>query len=252
MWTQEAVWVGYQPQPWRYNIIFTLQVTQNPKNLRKVVWVELFEATAICPWIAYQCAQTLWICLMRIREAVVEVDVSLNHDKMTSFWLHKWPRTPKSNPSKLGITVWGYCHMPMDSISMCSNTLDMYNVDSGSSCWGCCQPQPWCNDIILTPQVTQNPKIWAKYCGYNCLRLLLFAHWSAYQCSQTLFICLMWIQEAVWDGCQLRPWCNDIILTPQVTQNPKLWAKFCGYYSLSLLLYAHGQHINVLKHFVYV
>jgi len=28
-----------------------------------------------------------------------EVAVSLNHEEMTSFWLHKWPRTPKSEPS---------------------------------------------------------------------------------------------------------------------------------------------------------
>ncbi len=29
--------------------------------------------------------------------------VSLNHDKMTSFWLHKWPRTTKSDPSSVGV-----------------------------------------------------------------------------------------------------------------------------------------------------
>ncbi len=28
-----------------------------------------------------------------------EIAVTLNHDVMTSFWLHKWPRTPKSEPS---------------------------------------------------------------------------------------------------------------------------------------------------------
>ncbi len=35
----------------------------------------------------------------------------------------------------------------------------------GEAVWGGCQPQPWPNDIILTPQVTQNPNIWPKYCG---------------------------------------------------------------------------------------
>jgi hypothetical protein len=29
-----------------------------------------------------------------------EVAVSLNLDIMTSFWIHKWPRTPTSEPSK--------------------------------------------------------------------------------------------------------------------------------------------------------
>ena len=62
-----------------------------------------------------------------------EVAVSLNHDRMTSFWFHKWPRIIKSEPSKVGMTVRGYCHIPMDSISMCSNTLYMYNLDVGSS-----------------------------------------------------------------------------------------------------------------------
>ena len=43
----------------------------------------------------------------------------LNH----IIWLPKWPRTPKSEPSSVDIIVWGYCHMPMDSKSMCSDTL---------------------------------------------------------------------------------------------------------------------------------
>ncbi len=41
--------------------------------------------------------------------------------------------------------------MTMDSISMCSNTLYMSNMDVESSDWGGCQPQSWGNDIILTP-----------------------------------------------------------------------------------------------------
>jgi hypothetical protein len=97
--------------------------------------------------------------------------------------------------------------------------------------WGGCQPKPWRNGIILTPQVTQSPNIWANQCGYNYLR-------TAYQCSQILCTCIMWTQEAVWVGCQLQPWCNDIILTPQVTQNPKIRPKKCGYDWLRLLPYA--------------
>ncbi len=42
------------------------------------------------------------------------------------------------------------------------------------------------------------------------------------------------------------------ILTPQVTKNPKFWAKYGGYNCVKLLPYAYGQHINVLKHCVYV
>ncbi len=91
-----------------------------------------------------------------------DVAVSLNYDIMTSFWLHKWPRTTKYEPNKVGITVRGYYHTPMDSISMWSNTLHVSNVDAGSSLGGC-HPQPWHkNGIFLTPQVTQNHKVWAK------------------------------------------------------------------------------------------
>ncbi len=73
---------------------------------------------------------------------------------------------------------------------------------------------------------------------------------TAHQCAQTLCICLMWMWEAVWGSWQ--QWHHGIILTPQVTQNPKIWPKYGGHNCLRLLTYAHGQHMNVLKHFVYV
>ena len=31
------------------------------------------------------------------------------------------------------------------------------------------------------------------------------------------------MHEAVWGGCQPQPCRNDIISTPQVNQNPKIW-----------------------------
>jgi hypothetical protein len=62
-----------------------------------------------------------------------EVAASLNHDIMTSFLLHKRPRAPKSEPSRVGITVKGSYCMLMDSISMHSNTLYMSKMDGGSS-----------------------------------------------------------------------------------------------------------------------
>ncbi len=107
----------------------------------------------------------------------------------------------------------------MDSISMCSNTVYMSNMDAGSCLMCGCQPQPWRNDIILTPQLTQNPKIWAKYGGYNCVRLLPYAYgclWTAYWCAQTLCVCLIWMGEAVWDCCHpisLHKW-------PRTTKPP--------------------------------
>ena len=51
-----------------------------------------------------------------------------------AFWLHMWPRTPKFEPSSVGIpiTVWGCYSMSMDIISICSNTFYMSNMDAGS------------------------------------------------------------------------------------------------------------------------
>ena len=69
-------------------------------------------------------------------------------------------------------------------------------------------------------------------------------------CSNTLYMST-WKWEAVWGGCQPQTWRNDIILTTQVTprpQNQQSRVDIC----IRLLVYADGQHINVLKHFVYV
>jgi hypothetical protein len=47
---------------------------------------------------------------------------------------------------------------------------------------------------------------------------------TAYQCAQTLCICLMWMGEAVWGEPQPQPRNNHIMLTPQVNPNPKIWS----------------------------
>ena len=57
------------------------------------------------------------------------------------------------------------------------------------------------------------------------------------------------MREAVWGCRQPKPWLNDIILTPQVTQNPKIWAKSGVYKCVRVPPYAYEQHINVLKKF---
>ena len=147
--------------------------------------------------------------------------VSLNHDTMTSFWLNKWARTPKSDPSSVGITVWDYCHMPMDSISMCLSTLYMSNMDAGSSLrWLSASTMTQWHHFDSTsepaPQNLAQVVVWIQLFEATAI-----CPWTAYQCAQTFSICLMWMWEAVWVGCQPQPWHNDIILTPQVTQIPK-------------------------------
>ncbi len=89
--------------------------------------------------------------------------------------------------------------------------------------WNGGQPQPWCNDIILTPHVTQNPpknqEVWVWLC-----KAATVCPWTAYQCAQTLCLCihLIWMREAVWGGCHSQSGRTDNILTQQV------WAKWCG------------------------
>ncbi len=47
--------------------------------------------------------------------------------------LHKQPRIQKTEPRRVCITVNGCYHMHMDSISMCSNTWYMSNMDAGTN-----------------------------------------------------------------------------------------------------------------------
>jgi hypothetical protein len=94
-----------------------------PQNMSQVVWINVW---------GYCCMpmDSIW---MSSSTLYFEVAVNHNHDVMTSVWHHKWPWTPKYEPSSVGITVWGYCHMPMDSIWMFSNTFYMSNVYAGRS-----------------------------------------------------------------------------------------------------------------------
>ncbi len=131
--------------------------------------------------------------------------VSLNHDIKTSCWLHMRPRTPNLEPSEAGIPVWGCCPIPMATISMCPNTLYMSNEDVGlnhevihwymsnddvgSSLRWLSASQPWHNDIIVTPQVTQNPNIWPQVVGYKIV--WGYCHMpmdSIYMCSNTVYM----------------------------------------------------------------
>ncbi len=147
--------------------------------------------------------------------------VSLNHDIMISFLLNKWARTPTSDPSSVGITVWGYCHIPMDSISMCSNALYVSNnIDVGSSLrWLSASTMTQCHHFYSTNE--PEPQNLTQVVWVELFEATAIYPWTAYQCAETLCICLMSMQETVWCDCQPQPWGNDIILTPQVSQNPK-------------------------------
>ncbi len=142
---------------------------------------------------------------------------------MTSCWFHKWPRTPKSEPSSVGIcgSMLPYAH------GQHINVLEHF-----VHVWYGCRKQfevaVSLNHAVMTsfslhmsdpePQnLSQVVWVWVNLCK----AATSMCPWAAYQCDQTLCICLIWMQEAVWGGCQPQPWRNDIMLSPQVTQNPK-------------------------------
>ncbi len=86
----EAVWSWYQPQPWRYGFIYTLQVTLSPQ-----IWgqpgrcngirVQPYTLETAYQWLKHS-SYALHGCMKWS-----EVNISLNHDIMASFLLHKWP-----------------------------------------------------------------------------------------------------------------------------------------------------------------
>jgi hypothetical protein len=143
---------------WIWGAVFEVAVSLN-HDVMTSCWLHKWPRTPKSePSSVDNCLRTLYVLYGRWKQFVVAV--SLNHDEMISFWLHKCPITPQTETISVDITILGYYHMPMDSISMCSNTLYMSNMDMGIIVWGSCQPQPWRYDIILTPQVTQNPANW--------------------------------------------------------------------------------------------
>ncbi len=95
-----------------------------------------------CFSLGFTVSQGRTICLMSMRKAA---------------WVGCQPqpwhndRTLKSDPSSVGITIWDYCHIPMYSISMCSNTLYMSNMDVGSSLrWLSASTMTLCNHFDST------------------------------------------------------------------------------------------------------
>jgi hypothetical protein len=170
-----------------------------PPTLTQVMWIELFEATTICRWTAYQCAQTLRLCLWWMMQEAVWDGCQPQPWLITSFWLHKWPRTP-SDPSSVGIPIWDYCRsMPLTSISMCQNTLFMSVMDDGSTLRRM-------STLTSTSYPAEPPNL-TQVMWIELFENTTICRWTAYQCAQTLCLCLWWMmQEAVWDGCQPQPW----------------------------------------------
>ncbi len=123
---------------------------------------------------------------------------NLNHDVMTSCWLHKWLITPKYEPSSVGITIWGYCHIPMDSISICSNTFYMYDVDARSRLNHDVMTSFWLHKWPTTPKfepISVGITVWGSY---------RMSKNSIWMCSNTLYMSNVDVGARQWQVWWLR------------------------------------------------
>jgi hypothetical protein len=70
--------------------------------------------------------------------------------------------------------------------------------------------------------------------------------------AQTLYICLMWMYEAVWSEYQPQPWCFCNIFTPQVTLSPQIWGQLGQCNGIRVQPCVLETAYQMLKHFVHV
>ncbi len=180
-----------------------------------------------------------------------EVHISLNHDFMASFSLHKWPWRPKSGAHLVGVIVWGCNHMALRQHTNSSNTLYMSNMDVWSGL-------RW----ILASTMT----LWHHFCstsnpdfpnlGPTCLVSRYegapTCPWDSIPMAQTLCLCLVWMYEVVWGGYKPQTWRNDIIFTPKVTLTSQIWGQLGRCHGVRVQPYTLETAYQGLKHFVYV
>ncbi len=145
----------------------------------------------------------------------------------------------------------------MDIITMYSKTVYMSNRDAG---------------ISLNRRATSTMTRWHHFnstsdpdhhnlsqVGWVYLsKAATICLWTAYQCSQTLCICLVWMQEAVWIGWQPQPWRNDIILCWKEITHPSpldpvvssvTWVSFQQNLPEGFL--GNLEVVNAVKHHIY-
>jgi hypothetical protein len=114
---------------------------------------------------------------------------------------------------------------PWDSTHT-AQMLCLYLIWMWEVIWDRCQPQTWCNGIIVTPQVTEFQNIWGQLGQWNGIRVHTYP-WDSIPKVQTLCIFLIWMWEADWVGWQPQTWHNGIIYTPQV-KNSQIWVNLAS------------------------
>jgi hypothetical protein len=131
-------------------------------------------------------------------------------DDLSPCWIEPNPSTQepqKSESSSVGMTVSGGYNMPMDSISMCSNTLYMLKMDVGSRL-------RWLSALTMTlyhhfDSTSDPPELHHKseprsnlgmtVCGCYHMPIEIIS-----MCSNTFYMLKM-DAGADWDGCHPQP-----------------------------------------------
>ena len=204
--------------------------TSDPLNSQ--IWGQKGAPICIWLWDSNQCgSNTLHISDMDVWSCL-RVNISLSHNLMTSFLLHKWT----SKFPKLGLTwlvEWykdeGAPIYGLEKSYQRSKHF-AYLIWMFAGVWDGYQPQTWCYDIISTPQVTS----WIPKSGANLAGGMLYEPPYAFETApmaQTFWICqiLIWMYEVVWGGYRPQPWCYKIIFTPYTQSRiPRSVANLAG------------------------
>ncbi len=122
----EAVWMGYQPQPWHCGIIFTPQVTLTSQILSHFGMCNGIRVKPYAPETAYRWLKHfLYVYYGCMKWS--EVDININHDIVASFSLLKWPWLPKSEANLAGVTIYKDAPIfPWDIIPMAKHFIYVY------------------------------------------------------------------------------------------------------------------------------
>jgi hypothetical protein len=106
IWMCEEVWGGYQPQLWRYDVIFTPQMV-----LTYQIWGQLgpCNSTRVQPYAletTYQCFKYLYMSTMDVWRGLRWVSTSIG-----MLWRHFYSSSTKSGDNLARVTVQGCNHM---------------------------------------------------------------------------------------------------------------------------------------------
>ncbi len=117
----------------------------------------------VLPWV-----QQWWVCKPSLLRLIRALNFSNMRKSMPEFGI------PMPRQHLVVLIIWTRCLIMTEY--QCAKTLCICWIWIQKTVWGGCQPQPWGNDIILTPcKWTRAPKSEPIRVD-NCVRLLPYAN----------------------------------------------------------------------------